>query len=421
MSERETILNALLDRYENSRHLLEPGASNRRVMLQPTKKKKDLPEYDVEYAPVRDAFNAAARELEAQNLVQIEWDSTRMVMITIALELEQVTQSYALVRRVHPRVRAEQIIRQTEDMLREVSSPWIAAWRDEVLKNAREALKAPPFYRDGGTQLADLLRAFRSYDALTDSITMRAFSIAAYCDSKYFERNVRKTFLAAARKYCAELAALCEDTVFTEPEKLSERDQLAFLGIYARPELYELSGSFVLYTEKGAIDFRAAMPYGLALPGTLVNAVTKAELDAIRTITFIENTTNYDEYLLSEQQPDELVFYHGGFLSPQKKKLVKLLCRAAADTVCIRFWADIDLGGFRMFEQLHAIVPQLEPMRMGAEEVERFHEHGLARSQAYLERLREAQKEGKHPLFADAVAAILHYGVTIEQEIFLSL
>ncbi len=421
MSERGAILNALLDRYENSRHLMEPGASNRRVMLQPTKKKKDLPGYDMEYAPVRDAFNAAARELEAKHLVRIEWDSTRMVMITIALELEQVMQSCELAGRVHPRVRAAQVIRQTEDALRAASVPWVAAWRDAVLRNAREKLEAPSFYRDGGTQLADLLRAFHVYDALADSITIRAFSIAAYRDSKYFERNVRRTFLAAARKYCAELAALCEDAVFTEQEKLSERDQLAFLGIYARPELYEMSGSFSLYTEKGPIDFHAAMPYGLAVPGTLVNAVAKAELGAVRTVTFIENKTNYDEYLLSEQRPDELVVYHGGFLSPQKKKLVKLLCGAVSDTARIRFWADIDLGGFRMFEQLRAIVPQLAPMRMSAEEVERFHEHGLPRSQAYLERLREAQEEGKLSLFADAASAILHYGVTIEQEIFLSL
>ena len=36
----------------------------------------------------------------------------------------------------------------------------------------------------------------------------------------------------------------------------------------------------------------------------------------------------------------------------------------------IRFWADIDLGGFCMFENLQTVFPQLEPMRMEGRFVE---------------------------------------------------
>lgn len=60
--ERNIILTRLLDKYEKSKHLLEPGSSNRRVMLRIDK--KDLPEYKHETASVRDAFNQAAQELE---------------------------------------------------------------------------------------------------------------------------------------------------------------------------------------------------------------------------------------------------------------------------------------------------------------------------------------------------------------------
>ena len=38
MSERNIILNRLLDKYENSKHLSEPGTSLRRVMLRVVKK-----------------------------------------------------------------------------------------------------------------------------------------------------------------------------------------------------------------------------------------------------------------------------------------------------------------------------------------------------------------------------------------------
>ena len=43
MTEQRTILNRLLDKYEKSRHLHEPGASTRRVMLWVGK--NELPEY----------------------------------------------------------------------------------------------------------------------------------------------------------------------------------------------------------------------------------------------------------------------------------------------------------------------------------------------------------------------------------------
>ena len=39
----------------------------------------------------------------------------------------------------------------------------------------------------------------------------------------------------------------------------------------------------------------------------------------------------------------------------------------------IRFWADIDLGGFCMFENLQTVFPQLEPMRMEGRFVEQYH------------------------------------------------
>ena len=248
---------------------------------------------------------------------------------------------------------------------------------------------------------------------LSGSVTMRAFSSQCFHDTKYFERNVRELFLTIARKYNTQLAAAC-----TEAE-LGERDQLAFLGIYARPELYELSGDCAICLKKGELQLSAAEPYGVALPSTLVSEIVDIELKNICCITFIENKTNYDEYLLAEKQPEELVVYHGGFLSPRKKKLFEKLAAAAGETMQIRFWADIDLGGFCMFENLQTVFPQLEPMRMEGRFVEQYHKNGLKRPEQYLKKLKEERNAGRHTLFVDAIDKILQYGVTIEQETFL--
>ena len=87
MNPRAVILNRLLDKYENSKHLYEPGASRRRVLLQAGK--KTFPEYDYEQPEVRDAFNQAAQELEAQGLITLQWVKSREVIERFFLQLER--------------------------------------------------------------------------------------------------------------------------------------------------------------------------------------------------------------------------------------------------------------------------------------------------------------------------------------------
>ena len=253
------------------------------------------------------------------------------------------------------------------------------------------------------------------YDALHgETITMRAFSSRCYQDSKFFERVVRDRFLREARQYNPALSEVCEQG------ELGIREQLAFMGIYARPELYELSGPCVVETAAGTIDFAAATSCGLALPSTLVDHITALDLNKVDAVTFIENKTNYDEYITSERRASELAVYHGGFLSPQKRKLFAKIATGLPKDVNVSFWADIDLGGFRMFERLQQIFPGLEPMRMSAEDVEAHRANGLKRDMVYLSKLRAALDAGEFPLFQEVGEAILKYGVSIEQEAFLT-
>ena len=411
MKEAQVILNRLLDKFENSKHLSEPNTSRRRVMLRIDK--RELPEYQYEDAVVRDAYNIAARELEQQALVRLEWARKQSVLSCIVLDLERVAQCYECADRVHPQKRAEEVERLITQKLEGNPVSWIAAWRDAVCTQARNSMRVPTFCRENDHLLQDLLLTFQRYAELSGSVTMRAFSSQCFHDTKYFERNVCELFLGIARKYNIQLAAAC-----TEAE-LGERDQLSFLGIYARQELYELSGDCTILLQKGELRLSAAEPYGVALPSTLMSEIVDIDLKNNCCITFIENKTNYDEYLLVEKQPEELVVYHGGFLSPRKKKLFEKLAAAAGETMQIRFWADIDLGGFCMFENLQTVFPQLEPMRMEGRFVEQYHKNGLKRPEQYLKKLKEERNAGRHTLFVDAIDKILQYGVTIEQETFL--
>ena len=410
--ERRVILSRLLDKYESSKHLLQPGVSPRRVMLRIDR--KELPEYKYdEGSAIRDAYNIAAISLEKDGLVSVEWARPGRMSV-IALSLPSLDDAYRRCGRQHPRNKANAVIALLERVLPEPSCDWISRWKQEVCETAGRTFKIPSICKDGLSPLEKLVAAFRVYDSLNGApISMRAFSIACFQDSKIFEHECRDEFLKIAEKYDAELSETCLQ------QDLSQREKLAFLGIYARPELFELSGSCKIKTSDGVIDFAAAGKFGIGLPSTMTDNILAFDLTGITRITLIENKTNYDEYLLTEKSADELVLYHGGFLSPQKKKFYEKLSLAVHVDIEISFWADIDLGGFKMFEKLQAIFPGLSPMRMSAENVAKYHVLGKVRGADYLAQLRDCLREKKYPLFSEAITQILTYGVTIEQEVFL--
>ena len=91
------IINRLLEKYENSKHLSDPGVSNRRVMLRVGSSKKELPEYEYENASIRDSFNESARSLEQAGLISAEWVKGRPVLSCIVLNLDRVMDCYRLV------------------------------------------------------------------------------------------------------------------------------------------------------------------------------------------------------------------------------------------------------------------------------------------------------------------------------------
>lgn len=406
------LLSRLLDKYEKSKHLTQPGTSTRRVMLRI--EKHEFPEYIYENAQVRNDWNDVVKDLEARGLISAQWIYGRPVLSGVVLNLEHLSECYQLTGRTHPKELAHVVIEQVTARLSGITTDWILAWRDDICRQAKETLRVPSYCKKDLTLLDQLLTAFAVYDTLSgEAITMRAFSGKCYQNTKTFEQEVRDLFLRIALTYCAGLIEACEQS------EMGEREQLAYLGIYARPELYELAGNCVIQTKQGEISVAAAAPYGLALPSPGVDAIQSFDMSAIQKLIFIENKTNYDEFVLSELRPRELVVYHGGFLSPQKRKFFRKMAAGLRNQTETCFWADIDLGGFRMFEQLKMIFPTLIPMRMSAEDVTAHHVTGLKRSEHYLKTVEAAFACGKYPFFHMAMRKILEYGVTIEQEVFL--
>ncbi len=409
--EEKIIINRLLDKFEKSQHLFNPQSSNRRVMLRI--ERDEFPEYVFEDAEVKDKCNSAAARLEKLGLISIEWVKGINRIDKLILNLESTENAYIFVERTHPFKEVENYCKIIECSLRNIKTEWMVKWRNSVCDNMRKTLKIDNDCKKGKDFIMKLVKAFSVYDLLNDDISMRAFSSKCYGDTKIFEKEIKDVFLKIACKYDTAFQNICAE------DDLSVKDKLAYFGIYARPEIYEFSGNISLITENGKLDFFALKDSGAAIRSTTISLIKSIDLSNISKVIFIENKTNYDEFISSQSNDSTLVIYHGGFMSPQKRRFILEVFESAKAKVELLFWADIDLGGFEMFYKLKEIIPLLKPLNMSAEDVCKYHMYGLERNEKYLQKLQEAKTNNKYPLFNDTIDMILKYRVTIEQESFL--
>lgn len=409
--EEKIIINRLLDKFEKSQHLLNPQASNRRVMLRI--EKDEFPEYVFEDAEIKDKCNSAAERLKELRLISIERVKGINRIDKLILNIDSVEKAYDFVGRKHPFKETEEFCRIIESGLENVETEWIVNWRNSVCNNMRKTLKIDNECKKGKGFIIKLVKAFNEYDLLNDDITMRAFSSKCYGNTKTFENEIRDSFLKIAFKYDESFQNTCVEN------NLRVKDKLAYFGIYARPEIYEFSGNVYLVTEDGQLDFSALKNSGASIRSTTIPLIKAFDMSNINKVIFIENKTNYDEYISSESDDSTLIIYHGGFLSPQKRKFISKIFESSKENTDFEFWSDIDLGGFEMFYKLKEIIPVLKPLNMSAEVVCKYYIYGLTRNEKYLHKLKEFRFDNKYPIFNEAIEMILKYGVTIEQESFL--
>jgi hypothetical protein len=415
MNEEKIILNRLLDKYEQSTHFSEPGRSNRRVLIKTNG--NGLSEYDYQNVNIRDIFNVAIRNLMDKEVIFAEWLPGRkqLVVKELWLNLGKLETAYILAERQPLQNKIDEYCDLLKALTERVKTAWIYKFLTAEVEKLSLSNRLSGIYKKGYAHFKDVLNALEHMDLLDDNgITMRAFSIACYHDSKYFEKNIRDDVLTIAREYCPPLSELLAD------HDLSDREQLACLGIYARPEIYEFAGPLIIETEEGICDCSPLSRFGCALISTAVDGIQKLYLNNIHRIMFIENKTNYDEYIEKARRSDELVIFHGGFLSPQKKKLLSKIVSSCQLSTEYLFWADIDLGGFKMFAQLKKMVPELVPWKMGPTEVEHYAALGFKRNNRYMKELESFLSFPDGILFTDTINALLLNDITIEQEVMLN-
>lgn len=408
------LLEDLMKKYEKSKHFRSPNQSNRRVFL--SKEKGEMKGYCWESEVSKELFIEEALFLEKEQVILILWEKPQQVLSQVTLNLAQVEKAYGLLEKIPPWQEVEGAGAFLRDALGDLNLPWLLEWKERLLLEMEQTWKLPSFLQKGeayGKNFCALLCAFDGFSThLCHGMTLRSFSIKVFHHSKVLEQQYLPEFIKLLKEYHPEVSALWKDA------SLSEKEILQMVGITPRGEMFSLSGNLRLEFSKGTLEIAAVGGSGLALTGESCGELKKIHLDGVKELYFIENKTNYEDFVWRKEE-HQAVIYHGGFFSPSKGKFFQKISDDLEKTeeVKVFFWGDIDLGGFRMFQRLQGIFPSLMPYKMGEEEVGTFAKFGLPRSVEYLEKLKE--KQGEFPLFQGAIEEILKHEVTIEQEVLL--
>lgn len=413
MGHDAAILNLLLDRYERSGHCLPGKQSNKRIAL--TMRPKEYAAYKDNDPDVQE-INSAVLAMENEGLVSFAWRKgyENWLLDKVYLELDRLSDAYARVNRIPLAVTARTLRQLIQSAQEQITTPWKCQFLSD--EDARLCAKLHPSQLlPQDTSLAEAILKVLAYTEQGPEL-MRVISTNCFRDSKYLEKSLLSKLVSIAKAYEPELMRYHA----MEEDVLSQNEVLKQIGILTYPEIYEMHGSVSLVLEGSVIDIDV-FSGGFCLQSENVGSISKLQLDGIKTVLFVENRTNYRRLVLNGGLEDTLIVFHGGFYSQAKRNYFRLISDAISPSTEVRFWGDIDLGGFLMFTRLKRdLFPELVPYRMDRGEYEVCKAFGIERSSTYLDLLRQRMEdESFDPIFNSVAEAIIINERTIEQEIML--
>lgn len=405
MKIKEIILNGLLDKYEKSKSYNEN--TNRRILI----KFKDIKEYDIENYENKILWHEIVKDLKSKALVDFSWEkfNENNILNEIWLNKENVSKAYKEINRNNPKENYIEISKYLEKI--KFNEPWLQEFSKDILNNMETKEKESAFLPFD--KYKDILKALKEIDnrqknVQVEEILKRTFSIKCYNDSKYFERNIEKNIVKILKKY------YLKEEIISSEEEISDDKVLAEVGIIKYPEVIEFCGNMECQIENKIICFSDTTK------GSYINSYAIPEIKNIKLINtskviFIENKTNYIDYI-SKKQKDELVIYHGGFYSKIKGEFFK---KVFENNKNIKYyhWSDIDIGGIMIFTRLKEnIIPSLKQFKM---DKETLIENKLKCSNfddKYKNKLIELRKNEKYKEFYDLMDFMIENNVRLEQE-----
>ncbi len=398
----KTILNKLLDKYE-----ARLNGSNRRVLISLERHSEVAP--DIESHEYID-FKESMEKLRDNGIIELDWVRKNYIINSIWLVIENAPMAYKMLGREDKESKIHRVVKMISSAIDETECGWIKEYFESEKNHIIGSEKITGIWKLNECLISAILKSLTSISHFNGkSISMRVFSINTYGDSKFFENKVKDRLIPIIHSH---------EPFLMDIDDVGDREVLAHVGIIMMPEIFEFCGNVKIYFQTGAVDF-SPIKSGACISGDSVSEIVQTEILNTDKIIFIENKTNYSDYCLSHRSDNELVIFHGGFLSPQRTRFFKLLC--SEKKISSYFWGDIDYGGFKMFVRLkRTVVPELMPLNMDIESFEAHKDIGLKKNDEYLNKLIKLKNDKDYTVFYEVIDAISRYKITVEQESFIN-
>lgn len=408
----QIIINKLLDKYEKSVHFKGKN-SNRRVMI--TLCKKEFNDYNSFERESIDVYNDSVKELKNINIIEFNWVEGRenYLINNIWLNLENIDKAYEFVEREKKSDLNQMYMNMLLKYISEIKTKWIKEYYSYYFNYIKDNMKTKDIFSKNIEDVINITKALNEIDKLEDNITIRAFSIKCYNDSKIFENMYKNFIVQIIKKY----HPLFKDN--DNIEDIKSYEILYQVGIITMPEVFEFCGNIEGIFNNNTVDF-SVFKGGALINANNIKLIKNFSFRKIKRVLFIENKNNYYEYILNCKNDDEFVFFHGGFYSPMKSKLIDKMIKSLHSDIEKFFWGDIDLGGFQMFSRLKQnIIKDLKPYNMSVKQYIKYLKFGKEKEDKYLKKLHMFLENNNTDCFNEVIKLILINKKIIEQESFI--
>ena len=403
---QKQLLDKLIQKYENSAHA-NPNKDNskRRIMFH----LKSYHAYDVQDFDIVEEINADMEELQSNGYIQIEYDREHVNhMKTIILNLERVSDIYQeYYGKQSKNDEAQQLSQLLQDYQKKIKTSWIQTFiHDEQAYLVSNGC----LHKYVGKDIDHIKQLFMVLAYIDEGRNnfIRAMSNDLFHDTKYFEKELKNSFLSLIHKYePTYLLAKADDYEMRESEIFRS------LGFQLYPEEFAWCAPIQLYFKDGTCIDTTPFQKGFILSGDMLTDIEHMEIQAKR-LVLIENKANYYHYI-KHKQSDEAIVFAGGHYSPVRKQLYECMREGFQGEIYLS--SDIDLGGFLMFARLkNEVFPNLKPYHMSLDVYEKYLKYARSVDEAYLDKIEKVQSCEDLAIFHDVMDAIVKHKKALEQE-----
>lgn len=403
---QKQLLDKLIQKYENSMHA-NPSKENptKRVMFH----LKNYRAYDVQDFDIVEEINADMEELQSKGYLQIVYDQEHMNhMKTIILNLDRVSDIYQeYYGKQSKNEEVQQLSQLLQDYQKKIKTSWIQTF---IHDEQAYLINNGCLHKYVGKDIDHIKQFFMVLAYIDEGRNnfIRAMSNDLFHDTKYFENELKSSFLSVIHRYePTYLLAKADDYEMRESEIFRS------LGFQLYPEEFAWCAPIQLYFKDGTCIDTTPFQKGFILSGDMLSDIEHMEIQAKR-LVLIENKANYYHYL-KHKQPDEAIVFAGGHYSPVRKQLYECMREGFQGEIYLS--SDIDLGGFLMYARLkEEVFPNLKPYHMSLDVYEKYLKYARSVDEAYIDKINKARSREDLAIFHDVMDAIVKHKKALEQE-----